>query len=282
MKKRIVIALGGNAIKKRDKGGDVQEQMKNIRNSCKQIAKIIQLGYEVILSHGNGPQIGNILIQQEAGSSQVPMQTMDICVAMTQGALGYMIQQALFNELKSCDLNASVISFITQTLVNKEDLEFTNPSKPVGPFYNQMTKERFECEKGYQMKQVLPKAKQCFRRVVPSPDPISILEEKALRRLVEAGMIVIASGGGGIPVIINAHGEFEGINAVIDKDLAAEKLAEAVAANVLMILTDVNNAKLEFGTSKEKDLELMNVTEAKRYLKEGHFLPGSMAPKVSA
>jgi carbamate kinase len=132
------------------------------------------------------------------------------------------------------------------------------------------------------MKQVLPKAKQCFRRVVPSPDPISILEEKALRRLVEAGMIVIASGGGGIPVIINAHGEFEGINAVIDKDLAAEKLAEAVAANVLMILTDVNNAKLEFGTSKEKDLELMNVTEAKRYLKEGHFLPGSMAPKVSA
>lgn len=282
MKKRIVIALGGNAIKQAHEVGTAQEQMQNIRNSCRQVLQIIQAGYEVVLTHGNGPQIGNLLIQQEAGSSQVPVQPMDICGAMTQGQLGYMLQQALMNGLKSYNLNTNVVTVITQVVVNREDPDFTNPSKPVGPFYDQKTKERYESERGYQIKQVLPNGEQSFRRVVPSPDPIRILEGKALKRLVDAGMIVIASGGGGIPVILNDHGEWEGIEGVIDKDLAGEKLAEAVGADILMILTDVKKVKLGFGTRKEKDLDRMNVAQAKSYLRDGHFLAGSMAPKVLA
>ncbi|MBS3919549.1 MAG: carbamate kinase [Deltaproteobacteria bacterium] len=282
MKKRIVIALGGNAIKQPHELGTAQEQMKNIKNSCQQILQIIQAGYEVVLTHGNGPQIGNLLIQQETGIPQVPVQPMDICGAMTQGQIGYMVQQTLVNGLKTYNLNLNVVTVITQVLVNREDPDFRSPSKPIGPFYDQETGKRNQSEKGYQIKQVLPNGEKPFRRVVPSPDPIRILEGKALKRLVDAGMIVIASGGGGIPVTLNDRGELEGVEGVIDKDLAGEKLAEAVGADILMILTDVNKVKLGFGTPEEKDLDKIDVNQAKRYLKEGHFLPGSMAPKISA
>jgi carbamate kinase len=282
MKKRIVIALGGNAIKQAHELGTAQEQMRNIQNSCQQVLQIIQAGYDVVLTHGNGPQVGNILIQQETGISQVPDQPMDICGAMTQGQIGYMLQQALVNGLKAYNLNFNVVTVITQVMVDREDPDFRNPSKPVGPFYDQETGNRYKSERGYQIKQVIPNGERPFRRVVPSPDPIRILEGKALKRLVDAGMIVIASGGGGIPVVLNDHGEFEGIEGVIDKDLAGEKLAEAVGADILLILTDVNKVRLGFGTPPEKDLDRMDVTQAKHYLKEGHFLSGSMAPKIEA
>jgi carbamate kinase len=280
--KRIVIALGGNAIKLPQQKGTYEEQFENVRSASRHILEFIKRGFEVVITHGNGPQVGNLLVQQEAGASQVPAQPMDICSAMTQGQLGYVLQQALMNELKSYSLNFNVVTMITQVLVDREDPDFANPSKPVGLFYDRRTKEKYESERGYRMKQVLPGGEAPFRRVVPSPDPIRIVEVIALKKLVDAGMIVIASGGGGIPVILNDRGEFEGIEGVIDKDLAGEKLAEAVAADILMILTDVPKVKLGFGSTEEREVDRMNVTQAKKYLQEGQFLAGSMAPKVLA
>ncbi len=281
-RKRIVIALGGNALKLPQQKGTFGEQFANVRAASHHILEFIQHGFEVVITHGNGPQVGNLLVQQEAGSSQVPAQPLEICSAMTQGQLGYMLQQALMNELKSHSLNLNVATMITQVLVDREDPDFAHPSKPVGLFYDRRTKEKLEAERGYQMKQVLPGGEAPFRRVVPSPDPIRIVEVTALKKLVGAGMIVIASGGGGIPVILNDRGEFEGIEGVIDKDLAGEKLAEAVAADILMILTDVPQVKLGFGTAEERPVDRLDVAQAKKYLQEGQFLEGSMAPKVRA
>jgi len=281
-RKRIVIALGGNALKLPQQKGSFEEQFANVRAASHHILEFIQHGFEVVITHGNGPQVGNLLVQQEAGSSQVPAQPLEICSAMTQGQLGYMLQQALMNELKSHSLNLNVATMITQVLVDREDPDFAHPSKPVGLFYDRRTKEKLEAERGYQMKQVLPDGEAPFRRVVPSPDPIRIVEVTALKKLVGAGMIVIASGGGGIPVILNDRGEFEGIEGVIDKDLAGEKLAEAVAADILMILTDVPQVKLGFGTAEERPVDRLDVAQAKKYLQEGQFLEGSMAPKVRA
>ena len=280
--KRIVIALGGNAIKLPQQKGTFEEQLANIRAASHHILDFIQHGFEVVISHGNGPQVGNLFVQQEAGSSQVPPQPLEICSAMTQGQLGYMIQQTLMNELKSHNLNLNVVTMITQVLVDREDPDFAHPSKPVGLFYDRRTKEKLEAERGYRMKKVLPRGETPFRRVVPSPDPIRIVEVVALKKLVDSGMIVIASGGGGVPVILNNRGEFEGVEGVIDKDLAGEKLAEAVAADILMILTDVPKVKLGFGTPQERNVDRLNVGQAKKYLQEGQFLEGSMAPKVRA
>ena len=280
--KRIVIALGGNAIKLPQQKGTFEEQLANIRAASHHILEFIQHGFEVVISHGNGPQVGNLLVQQESGASQVPAQPVEICNAMTQGQLGYMLQQSLMNELKAHSLNLNVVTMITQVLVDREDPDFAHPSKPVGAFYDRRTKEKLEAERGYRMKQVLPTGEAPFRRVLPSPDPIRIVEVMALKKLVDTGMIVIASGGGGIPVILNDQGEFEGVEGVIDKDLAGEKLAEAVAADILMILTDVPKVKTGFGTARERNVDRMNVVRAKKYLQAGQFLEGSMAPKVRA
>jgi len=280
--KRIVIALGGNAIKLPQQKGTFEEQLANVRAASHHILEFIQHGFEVVISHGNGPQVGNLLVQQEIGSAQVPAQPLEICSAMTQGQLGYMLQQSLMNELKSHNLNLNVVTMITQVMVDRGDPDFADPSKPVGSFYDRKTKEKLEAERGYRMKQVLPTGEAPFRRVLPSPDPIRIVEVMALKKLVDAGMIVIASGGGGIPVILNDRGEFEGVEGVIDKDLAGEKLAEAVAADILMILTDVPKVKTGFGTAQERNVDRMDAVQAKKYLEEGQFLEGSMAPKVRA
>lgn len=280
--KRIVIALGGNAIKLPRQRGTYGEQLASIRAASHHILEFIRQGFNVVITHGNGPQVGNLLVQQEAGGSQVPAQPMHICNAMTQGQMGYILQQTLMNELKSYNLNFNVVTMITQVLVDRHDPDFQHPSKPVGPFYDPATKEKLESEKGWRMKKVLPEGDTPFRRVVPSPDPIRILEVHALKKVVEAGMIVIASGGGGVPVILNEKGEFEGFEGVVDKDLAGEKLAEAVAADYFLVLTDVPKVKLGFGTPEEREIDRLNVEEARKYLKAGHFLAGSMAPKVLA
>jgi carbamate kinase len=280
--KRIVIALGGNVIKLPRQRGTYGEQLASIRAASHHILEFIRQGFNVVITHGNGPQVGNLLVQQEAGGSQVPAQPMHICNAMTQGQMGYILQQTLMNELKSYNLNFNVVTMITQVLVDRHDPDFQHPSKPVGPFYDPATKEKLESEKGWRMKKVLPGGDTPFRRVVPSPDPIRILEVHALKKVVEAGMIVIASGGGGVPVILNEKGEFEGFEGVVDKDLAGEKLAEAVAADYFMVLTDVPKVKLGFGTPEEREIDRLNVEEARKYLKAGHFLVGSMAPKVLA
>jgi carbamate kinase len=281
-RKRIVIALGGNAIKLPHQRGTYEEQFATVRSASHHIVEFIKRGFEVVITHGNGPQVGNLLVQQEAGASQVPAQPMDLCTAMTQGQLGYILQQTLINELKSYNLNFNVVTLITQVLVDRKDPDFAHPSKPVGAFYERQTKEKYESEKGYRMKQVLPGGEAPFRRVVPSPDPIRILEVNGLKKLVDAGVVVIASGGGGVPVVLSDRGEFEGVEGVVDKDLAGEKLAEAVAADILVILTDVPKVKLGFGSPEEREIDRLSVRQAKKYLQEGQFLAGSMAPKVLA
>jgi len=281
-RKRIVIAMGGNAIKLPHQRGTYEEQFANVKAASHHMVEFIKRGFEVVITHGNGPQVGSLLVQQETGASQVPAQPMDICTAMTQGQLGYILQQTLMNELKSYNLNFNVVTLITQVLVDRKDPDFANPSKPVGAFYDRQTKEKYESEKGYRMKQVLPDGEAPFRRVVPSPDPIRILEVNGLKKLVDAGVVVIASGGGGVPVALNDQGAFGGVEGVVDKDLAAEKLAEAVAADILIILTDVPKVKLGFGSPAEREVDRLDVGQAKKYLQEGQFLAGSMAPKVLA
>ena len=285
---RILVALGGNAIKQADEKGTTEEQFRNCSIACKHIAEIVKRmkkGDRLIITHGNGPQVGNLMVQQEKAKHIVPPQTMDVIGAMTQGQIGYMLQQTLANYLRDFGIDIPVCAVVNQVIVDKDDIEFfgDNASKPVGEF---LTKEEAmklkEEHPEYIIKKVKPGSGRVWRRTVPSPDPIANIEGEAIKRLVDAGVIVIASGGGGIPVILDEDGHYKGVEAVIDKDLAGERLAEVVNADIFLILTDVEKVKLNFGKSDEKDIDKMTMSEAEKYLEEGHFLPGSMAPKVKA
>ncbi|ANF22556.1 carbamate kinase [Thermococcus piezophilus] len=279
--RRVVIALGGNAILQRGQKGTYEEQMTNVMKTAKQIVDIILDGdYEVVITHGNGPQVGALLLHMDAGQSVhgIPAQPMDVAGAMTQGQIGYMIQQAIRNELKRRGVERPVATIVTQTLVDKNDPAFQNPSKPVGPFYDEETAKRLAKEKGWV---VVEDAGRGWRRVVPSPDPIGHVETPVIQNLVAKGFIVIASGGGGVPVI-EEDGVLKGVEAVIDKDLAGEKLAEEVNADIFMILTDVNGAAINYGKPDERWLGKVTVEELRRYYEEGHFKKGSMGPKVLA
>jgi carbamate kinase len=250
-----------------------------------EIVKRMKPEDRLIITHGNGPQAGNLLVQQEAGKDKVPAQTMDVVGAMTQGQIGYMLQQTLTNYLKDIGVNMPVCEVVNQVLVNKDDPEFfgDTASKPVGNFFTEEEAKKLKQEHPeYIIKKVKPTGERAWRRTVPSPDPIANVEAEAIKRMVDAGIIVIASGGGGIPVILDEQGHYKGVEAVIDKDLAGERLAEVVNADVFLILTDVEKAKLNFGKPNEKPIDRMTLSEAKKYLEEGHFLPGSMGPKVKA
>jgi carbamate kinase len=285
---RLLIALGGNAIKQAHERGTTEEQFRNCRTTMKLIAEIVKRMKpedRLIITHGNGPQAGNLLVQQEAGKDKVPAQTMDVVGAMTQGQIGYMLQQTLTNYLKDIGVNMPVCEVVNQVLVNKDDPEFfgDTASKPVGNFFTEEEAKKLKQEHPeYIIKKVKPTGERAWRRTVPSPDPIANVEAEAIKRMVDAGIIVIASGGGGIPVILDEQGHYKGVEAVIDKDLAGERLAEVVNADVFLILTDVEKAKLNFGKPNEKPIDRMTLSEAKKYLEEGHFLPGSMGPKVKA
>ena len=282
MSKVVVVALGGNAIKKANERGTAEGQLRNVRETCRQILEIIKEGYKVVITHGNGPQAGNLLIQQEEASKIVSPQPLDVVGAMTQGQIGYMLQQTLINYLKEAGLNTPVVTVLTQVLVDKNDPDFHEPSKPVGSFYAEEEAERLAEKKSYVIRKVRPVGEKTYRRVVPSPDPRAIVESNAIKWLIDAGAIVIASGGGGIPVAMKGDGSLEGVEAVIDKDLAGEKLAEVANADVFLILTDIEKVKLNYGKPNEKDLNRMTLADAKRYLQEDHFLPGSMKPKITA
>jgi carbamate kinase len=279
--KKIVIALGGNAIKQWDQKGSAEEQFENVRRSCSHIVRLIRRGFQVVLTHGNGPQVGNLLIQQEAGAGEVPPQPIDLCGAMTQGQIGYMMQQALLNELKDARLDRNVVTLITQVMVDREDPGFRNPTKPVGPFYTKAQKEQYEKQTGHVFKKINMQGER-YRRVVASPDPLRILEAKMVKELFESGIIVIASGGGGIPGILDDDGHLSGVEAVIDKDLAGEKLAESVGADIFMVLTDVDKVYLHFGEKRQKGLDRLSLEQAKQHMKDGVFPSGSMGPKVDA
>lgn len=278
----ILVALGGNAIKKAEERGTAEDQFRNVRETCEHLLEIIKRGYRVVITHGNGPQAGNLLIQQEEADEIVPPQPLDVVGAMTQGQIGYMLQQTLINYLREAGLNLPVITILTQVLVDKGDPDFRDPSKPIGPFYTKGEAERIAKEKGYVIKKVKPLGGKPYRRVVPSPDPIGIVEWEPIKRMADEGAVVIAAGGGGVPVVRREDGGLEGVEAVIDKDLAGEKLAEVVGAEIFLNLTDVEKVKLNYGKPDERDIDRMTVAEAKRYLEEGHFLPGSMEPKIVA
>jgi carbamate kinase len=279
--KKIVIALGGNAIKQWNQKGFAEEQFENLRRSCSHMMKVIKRGYPIVITHGNGPQVGNLLIQQEKSARSVPAQPLDVCDAMTQGQTGYMIQQTLLNELKDAGIERSVVTLITQVMVDGKDPGFRNPAKPVGPFYSKIQKKKYEKHWGHAFQKIMMKG-EYYRRVVPSPDPLRILEARVIRDLFDSGVIVIASGGGGIPVICDDQGLVHGVEAVIDKDLAAEKLAESVGADFLMILTEVDQVCLNFGKQDQMGLRTLRLQEAKQYLQEGQFPAGSMGPKIEA
>jgi len=279
-KKVTVIALGGNAILQPGQRGTFAEQMKNVETTCHQLAQMVESGkYKIIITHGNGPQVGNLLLQNETAKDVAAPMPLYVCGAESQGLIGYMMQQTLHNLLVDKGKGGiPIATVVTQVVVDKQDQAFQNPTKPVGPFYSEEEAKKLESEKGYHIKE---DAGRGWRRVVPSPDPIEIFEKEAVRQLVEARSIVIASGGGGIPVLKEGE-KLIGVDAVIDKDLAGERLAVDVEAKIFLILTDVDQVKLNYKTPEEKGLSQITVEEAKKYHAEGHFAKGSMEPKVRA
>lgn len=280
MGKMAVIAIGGNAILEADETGSAKSQFENIRLTSQHIANLVKNGYNVVITHGNGPQVGNILLRNEIADGIAPVMPMDVCVAESQGQIGYMIQQSLLNELAILGISARVISLVTQVVVDPEDDAFENPTKPIGPYYPEGEAERLAKEKKWTMME--DKARQGYRRVVPSPEPIEIVEGETIKRLVSNGEgedIIIAAGGGGVPVIKTENG-YKGTEAVVDKDLASQVLASSIKADILIMLTDIEQVAIYFGSPKQENLSQMNVSEAKKFLTQGHFPPGSMGPKI--
>ena len=283
MRKIIVVALGGNAIKQADEKGTAEEQFRNVATTCRQLVAMLRFGHRLVITHGNGPQSGTLMLQQDAGAKEVPPQPLDIVGAMTQGQIGYMFQQTLQNMLWKERMPLPVVSIVNQVQVSPDDPGFKDPTKPVGSFYNAEEAEKIRKDHPtWAIKEVKKNVERRFRRVVPSPEPIWNIEYIAIRRMLEAGIVVIASGGGGVPVFYNAAGDLEGIAAVIDKDLAGGRLAEAVGADILLVLTDVECAKTGYGTPQEKDVRKIEVSAMRKLYGEGHFAAGSMGPKVTA
>jgi carbamate kinase len=275
-----MIALGGNAIKQPHEKGTFQEQMKNVKVAAAQISKIVEKGYQIVITHGNGPQVGNLAIQQEQASYMVPAQPLVALGSMTQGQIGYMLQQSLRNHV--FNKGKQVVTIITQVIVDKDDPDFQVSTKPVGPYYTEEEAERLGKENNWFVKQVRPSGDKTWRRVVPSPKPLGIAEGDIIKMMVEAGVLVIASGGGGIPVFETSEGKLKGVDAVIDKDRAGAKLAEIVGSEIYLILTDIEYVLLDFGKSTERRIMKMTVDEAKKFSAAGHFKAGSMGPKVES
>ncbi|MDW8083825.1 MAG: carbamate kinase [Candidatus Caldarchaeum sp.] len=278
----IVVALGGNALLRRGDKGSFEEQYRNVSEAARYLADIVEAGHKLVITHGNGPQVGATLLRHDAGQKihGIPAFPMDACGAETQGLIGYIIQQNLRNELKRRGIDKYVITVVTRVIVDKDDPAFKNPTKPIGPFYKKEDLDKLKAEHPeYVFAE--DKARGGWRRVVPSPDPKIIAERHAIKALVDAGFIVVASGGGGIP-IIEENGRASGVEAVVDKDLAGEKLAELIKADRFVILTDVDGAYLNYGKPDQKKLEKVTAAEARKYLEEGHFGSGSMLPKVLA
>ena len=278
MPEKIVIALGGNALQSGNSAPTAEAQMEVVKKTCDHIAEISAMGYEIGVVHGNGPQVGRILLASETAKDVTPVMPFDVCGAMSQGYIGYHIQQALREALVKHDRDVPVVTIVTRVLVDKNDPGFKNPTKPIGPFYTEEEAKALVEEKGYTVKE---DAGRGWRRVVASPLPVDILEVDAVKTLWPT-TITVAVGGGGIPVIENDEGELEGVAAVIDKDFAAELLAEKIDADCLMILTEVDKVAINYNTPEQKNLSRMTVAEAEKYIEEGHFAPGSMLPKVQA
>lgn len=279
MANRVVIALGGNAILKPNQEATLEVQLGNVKASAELVAKIEEIDYEIVLTHGNGPQVGNILRQNEEAKDVVPPFPLDVCNAESQGFIGYMLEQSLKNSLETKGLTSNVITLLTQTEVSADDEAFQNPNKPIGIFYSEEEAKQMEQEKNWVM---MEDAGRGYRRVVPSPQPKAIHGVDAIVNLLNRNTIVIAGGGGGIPVVRDQDGLLKGIEAVIDKDRTGKKLAEQIDANVFMMLTDVSNVYINYGKENQEKLESISVKQAQQYMDEGHFADGSMGPKMEA
>lgn len=283
MKKLAVVALGGNALLRGDQKGTIDDQEANAYETSEKLLVLIrEKQYNLVISHGNGPQVGNLLLNNTAGHKMygLPEMPLDICVAYSQGFIGYVIEQQLRNVLMSNDLDRDILTIITQVLVNQDDKAFKNPTKPIGPYYKKEEADKVAAETGAQFAED-PRGRG-WRKVVASPKPLVINNKKSIEKIAREGTIVVAVGGGGIPVFYKKENLLQGIDAVIDKDLASALLAAQINADKLFILTDVPKVCINFNTPQEKALDRMTISEAKRYLKEGHFAEGSMAPKIRA
>ncbi len=279
MSKVAVVAVGGNSLIKDDKHKTIPDQYAASVETSKHIAGMIEQGWDVVLTHGNGPQVGFILRRSELSLHELHPVPLDYCGADTQGAIGYMFQRALHNEFKARGINKQAATVISQVLVDKQDPAFRNPSKPIGSFMEQGTALGHKEKEGWA---VVEDAGRGWRRVVPSPLPKALIELEAVQALIRAGYIVICSGGGGIPVIENAAGELEGVEAVIDKDYAGSLLARSIKADLFLISTAVEKVALNYNKPNQVWLDKLRLDEAKKYLAEGHFLKGSMGPKIQA
>ncbi|KDE56130.1 carbamate kinase [Methanoculleus sp. MH98A] len=275
----VVIALGGNAILQHRETGTAEDQFENVRKASRRIAEIAAEGYTVAVTHGNGPQVGDILLRNELAKDTLPPMPLDVCGAESQGMIGYMLQQSMQEALREAGLDRPVATVLTQTLVDGDDPAFESPEKPIGPFYTPMQAKRLEAEKGWRMVRIPGEG---YRRVVPSPRPIALVEERAIVRLVSAGAIVIAAGGGGVPVVADGGGALRGVEAVVDKDYTAAILARLVGVEDLLILTDVERVALNYGRPDRQEISEMTVREAREHLAAGQFPPGTMGPKIEA
>jgi carbamate kinase len=278
-RKIALLAVGGNALLREGEWGHQEDQLANARETAEMLARVVAEGYALCVVHGNGPQVGNLLIQQESASGQIPPYTLDICGAMTQGSMGYMLERMLINRLRFMGLAAPVTSVLTEVVVDKEDPGFQDPAKPVGPFYAETRARELMRTKKWKMKE---DAGRGWRKVVPSPRPLEIVQLEAIKLLLQAGHSVIAGGGGGIPVIRDSSGFLVGVEAVIDKDRLSALLAAELGADLFIILTGVAKVALDFGKPTQRWVDRLTATEARQHLAQGQFPAGSMGPKIES
>ena len=278
-KKIAVVAFGGNAVIRSGEEGHQDEQLRHAAEACDLMVEFTERGYELVVVHGNGPQVGNILIQMEEAANRVPPSTLDVCVAMTQGSMGYMLENSLLNGLRKRGIEKDVVVITSQVMVDRDDPLMERPTKPIGPFYTYYRAKHLIDADGWRM---IEDSGRGWRKVVPSPKPTRVLAEKTIRSMLEGGAVVIAGGGGGIPVCAGEDGQLVGVEAVIDKDYTASLLARAVEADLFVILTETDMVYRDFFTPEAKPLPVLTVAEARRHLEEGQFPPGSMGPKIDA
>jgi carbamate kinase len=274
-----VVAFGGNALLRPEDHGTQEEQIARARQAARWLAEIVRHDYKLIVVHGNGPQVGNILVQAEEASTKIPPQSLDVCVAQTEGSIGFMLQQAIRNRLESIGLGGEVATILTEVEVDANDPAFKRPTKPIGPFFTRYRAEALERDLGWTMKEDSGRG---WRHVVPSPKPVRILNVSTVSRMLETASVVVAAGGGGIPVVRGRDGQWRGIEAVIDKDYASAKLAADLDADLFVILTGVPKVSLDFGKPTERTIDRLTVAEAEKYLADGQFPAGSMGPKIES
>jgi carbamate kinase len=277
--KLAVVAFGGNALLRPEDRGTQEEQIARAKQAARWLAEIVRHGYKLLVVHGNGPQVGNILIQAEEASTKIPPQSLDVCVAQTEGSMGFMLQQAIRNRLESIGSGGEVSTVLTEVEVDANDPAFKRPSKPIGPFFTRYRAEALERDLGWTMRE---DAGRGWRHVVPSPKPLRVLNMKTISRMLESAAVIVAAGGGGIPVVRGRDGQWRGIEAVIDKDYASALLAAELRADLFIILTGVAKVAINFGKPQQQELDRMSVAEAEKHLAGGQFPAGSMGPKIDA